>query len=54
MAIPAVTITMSTREVDRIKTVQAVVDPMTRASKAARSIRRTGKTWENYTLRRRR
>jgi hypothetical protein len=37
MATPAATITMSMREADRLKTIQAVVDRMTRVGQGARS-----------------
>lgn len=38
MATPAATITMSMREADRLKTVQAVVDRMTRVGQAAKRL----------------
>lgn len=38
MATPAATITMSMREADRLKTVQAVVDRMTRVGQAAQRL----------------
>ena len=38
MATPAATITMSMREVDRLKTIQAVVDRMARVGPAAQRL----------------
>ena len=38
MATPAATITMTMREVDRLKTIQAVVDRMGRVGQAARRL----------------
>jgi len=38
MATPAATITMSMREADRLKTVQAVVDRLTRVGQAAQRL----------------